>query len=84
MLFTNHGYLKAEIYNGNEKRVNEIIIEFVLKTESDVEILRRSYSLSSTGGYGLSSSEFIANAGFKIEQSQKWQWSIMSAKFAAY
>ncbi len=76
---TTYGWIEAAIYNGTNRDLGRVTVELAGFDRNKRELLRRTYELTSTDGHALSASEFIANAGFTLEQGHTFQWSIVSA-----
>lgn len=76
---TTYGWIKADIYNGTERDLNSVKVEVTVLDTSAAQVLRRVYELTSTRGWSLSSSEFLAESGFTLAHGQTYQWRIVSA-----
>ena len=78
---TNYGWIEAEIYNGNERRIREVRVRLIVVNPNGSEEINREYNLSTSLGEPLQSSKFSANCGCNLEKEQRMRWSITQASW---
>jgi hypothetical protein len=81
LTITNYGWIEANIYNGNEKKLESIIVQVtVYRKDGNVE-LSRKYKLTSTDGRPLKSTKYIVEAGISLYSGQNYDWKIIGAEY---
>gem|GEM_PF-4957784 len=77
---TNYGYVEASFYNGTERHLGDVYVQFVIKGINGKERLSRKLRLWSTGGGSpFMGTTFQANCGCELFDGEKWYMWITEA-----